>query len=86
MSDEALDVKGEVYLHISNSGVKFRVLDVGHGPTVRVTSSAFGNMLSTLDIHTDPESLAVLGKMFTDAANATYSSSPYVCKASARRR
>lgn len=86
MSDETLDVKGEVYLHISNSGVTFRVIDVGHGPTVRVSASSFGNMLSTLDIHTDPESLAALGKMFTDAANATYSSGTYVCKASARRR
>lgn len=85
MSDDGTDVRGEVYLHISNSGVRFQVIDVGHGPTVRVTSSSFGNMVSTLDIHTDRESLAELGRMFTEAANATYSSGTYVCKASARR-
>jgi hypothetical protein len=77
-----LDVRGEVYLHISNSGVTFRVIDLGHGPTVRVTLSSFGNMASTLDIHTDRESLAMLGKMFTDAATGVYSGH-YVCKASA---
>lgn len=82
--DRALDVRGDVYLHISNSGVRFRVIDVGHGPTVRVTSSSFGNMASTMDIHTDRESLAALGKMFTDAASGEYSDT-YVCAASARK-
>lgn len=85
MSDETLDVKGKVYLHISNSGVTFQVIDVGYGPTVRVTSSAFSNMTSTLDIHTDRESLAALGRLFTDAAQEEYSSDPYVSRASVRR-
>lgn len=84
MSDNVpLDIRGETYLHISDSGVTFRVIDVGYGPTVRVTSSSFGNMASTLDIHTDKESLAALGKMFTDAATGVYSK-PYVYKASVR--
>ncbi len=53
------------------------VQNVGNGPTVRVSSSYFGNMDLTFDIHTNRQSLKALGEMFLKAAEATYSEEEY---------
>lgn len=79
------DQIGKVYFHISNSGVTFKVIDEGWGPTIEVTGSSFGNMQSSLKLHTDAESLKVLGKMFIDASEHQNFSEEYCNNAKARR-
>lgn len=68
---------GEVYLHVGNSGAKFKVIDEGHGPTIVVTTGAFGNLGQELKVHTTCEALAQLSKMFGKAALVEGYSEPY---------
>ena len=75
------DQVGSVYFHISNSGVTFRVVDEGLGPTIVVSGSSFGNMESSLKLHTDTDSLKKLGEMFLAAAKYDNFSDQYVCSA-----
>lgn len=63
----------KVYIHLSNSGTTFEVIDEGHGPTISVSSSAFGNLQHEFKVHTDRETLRLLGNMFLSAAQRTYS-------------
>ena len=76
---------GSVNFHISNSGVKFSVVDEGWGPTIEVSGSAFGNMNSSLKLHTDRTSLAILAKLFLDAAQHEEYTDDYSNKARASR-
>lgn len=62
-------MKNKVYLHVGNSGVTFSVVDRGDGPEVKISSSAFGNLISEFAVKTDVQSLAELAKMFEKAAN-----------------
>jgi hypothetical protein len=64
---------GNIYLHVGNSGVTFKVQDEGHGPTIAINWGAFGNLNSELRIHTDKAALTRLGNMFLDAALKPYS-------------
>ena len=59
---------GSVYLHLSNSGISFSVVDEGWGPTIKVSQSTFGNLSSEMAVHTDTESLRQIGEMFLAAA------------------
>lgn len=59
---------GKVYLHVSDSGATFSVVDEGYGPTVKVRTSSFGNLEQVLKVHADKASLIALGKMFSAAA------------------
>lgn len=78
------DQIGSVYFHISNSGVTFQVIDEGYGPTIVVRGGSFGNMNNSFKLHTDADSLKILGEMFIAAAKHGNFSEEYVCKASAR--
>lgn len=66
-------VMGSVYLHVSNSGATFTVLDNSYGPTIRVSSSTFGNLNLQFDVHTHKAGLKALAKMFAEAAEEEYS-------------
>lgn len=67
------NIIAEQYLHIGNSGVTFQVVDMGHGPTIRVLSSSLGNMVHQFTLHVRPENLTALGEMFKDAAGFKFS-------------
>lgn len=71
---------GSVYLHISNSGVEFKVIDEGFGPTIVVESSALGNIQSSIKTFTDTYSLKQLGEMLIKASEQEYSKD-YIHKA-----
>ncbi len=58
---------GEVYWHIGNSGVKFRVIDEGFGPTIEINTNAFSNIDQTLKIMTSAGSLQSLIDLLTKA-------------------
>lgn len=77
------DQVGSVYFHISNSGITFQVIDEGWGPTIVVSGGSFGNMQSSLKLHTDTDSLKRLGEMFLAAARYDGFSEEYACKAQA---
>ena len=62
----------ELYLHVGNSGVKFKVIDEA-GPTVVVSSSAFGNLVTEHKFFVTPEGLTALAEMFKKASEQTYS-------------
>lgn len=64
---------GKKYFHISNSGVIFEVFDEGHGPTISVSSSAFGNLRNNFEVNVSRECLVELAKMFSQAATEDYS-------------
>lgn len=74
---------GSVYFHISNSGITFRVIDEGWGPTVVVSGSAFGNMRSEIKLHIDNRGLIALSKLFAHAAKQEYTDE-YCHKGSAK--
>lgn len=68
---------GEVYLHVSNSGVTFEVLDdPKHGPVVKVTTSTFGNLPTVTQVFTTEAGLAGLARLFEIATKRSYSK-PY---------
>ena len=80
------DKLGHVYLHVSNGGISFSVVDEGYGPTVKIDSHTFGNIDQTIRVHANVESLQVLGEMFTAAAqykdyNKNYCHNAYVSSA-----
>jgi len=70
--DEGREI-GSVYLHISNSGVTFKIVDKGFGPTIVVYSSSFCNAINELQVITHKEALAALGELFTECSKEEYS-------------
>jgi hypothetical protein len=70
---------GLVYLHISNSGVTFRVVDHGSGPQVEVHFGSFGAATMDFIAKVSPESLGNLGSLFTKASKGKFS--PTYCYA-----
>lgn len=64
---------GQVYLHVSNSGAIFSVMDRGYGPSLEIESSAFGNIVHTFQIHTTKSGLADLRDMLTAALDHEFS-------------
>lgn len=58
----------EVYCHIENGGVTFSVVDDGEGPTIRIQSAHYGNNKIKHDLHVTTRELALLGSMFSKAA------------------
>lgn len=49
-----------VYLHIYNSGATFDFLDAGHGPQIKISSGAFGNIEHTFEVTTNLDGLKAL--------------------------
>jgi len=74
-------VIGSVYWHVGNSGVTFKVIDEGYGPTLEIESSAFGNLVQKSKFYTDIKSLDALIRLLEQAKTKTYSE-PYCCPAS----
>ena len=66
----------ETYLHISNGGTTFAVVDGGQGPTLEVRFGTFGHQ-QVLTLHTTTEALRALGEMFIDASEHERYSDPY---------
>ena len=67
----------EVYLHVSNGGVTFRVRrDPKWGPVVEIEQSQFGAVENQLSIKTTPRSLMDLAKVFVMAATADWGVPP----------
>lgn len=64
---EAIKIAG-VNFDISNSGVSFTVQDEGNGPTIKIRSSAFGNLQNEVIVFTNSYGLKLLGKMFLEAS------------------
>ena len=58
---------GKTYLHVGNSGATFSVVDGGHGPTIEVATSSFGNLKNTLLVHTNLDGLRAIRNMLDDA-------------------
>ena len=60
-------VVGEVYCHIGNSGATFSVEDEGFGPTLRVETSAFGNIRQSNRIYLDKRAIRKLRELLQKA-------------------
>ena len=58
----------EVYLHISNGGVTFKITESKFGPKINVRGGSFGMTLGELDIITNKESLKALAELFKEAS------------------
>lgn len=72
-----MDVSPEVYLHVNNGGVTFKVRnDPEWGPVVEISQSQFAAVENTLTIKTTPESLQELARLFMDAAEFTWGEGP----------
>jgi hypothetical protein len=69
-----------LYCHVSNSGVTFKVLDQGFGPTLVVKQSAFGNLESDQSFHLTKATLKRLAKELTAAAKFDFTED-YDCAA-----
>lgn len=70
-------VIGSVYLHVSNSGATFSVVDAGFGPEIHVDTNAFGNLINSTKVITTRESLQALADLFSQAAKAEEYSGEY---------
>jgi hypothetical protein len=77
----APETPSKLYLHIGDGGVSFEVVDQGHGPTVVISSSHFGNDNLKFSFHTDQASLVQLSTMFLKAAFGKKYSKDYCYKA-----
>lgn len=75
---------GNVHLHIGNAGTSISILDKGDGPTIVLTSSAFGNLKQIMEISTDRKSLQALADLFKKGASFEEFSEDYCHKASVR--
>lgn len=71
--ENRVKVIAEQHLRISNGGVTFSVGDAGFGPTIRISSSNFGNVCNELTIYVQKDNLVELGKMFALAADSEFS-------------
>jgi len=60
-------VIGETYWHVGNSGVTFKIVDEGEGPTFVVESGSFANLKNQQKFYTDKESLNELKKIIDKA-------------------
>jgi len=61
----------EVYLHVNNGGITFKVLeDPEFGPIIELDQSQFGAIQNKLLILTDPDSMGALVEMFRQAYQA----------------
>lgn len=61
----------EVYLHVSNSGARFKVEDTDNGIKFSIRTSAFGNLNQTTEITTNLAGLIKLRDMLNDAIDNT---------------
>lgn len=66
-------VIGKVYLDVGDSGVSFIIKDEGHGPTIEIKSSSFGNLAQSFKIHTTYAGLTDLAELFDMASKDCYS-------------
>lgn len=65
---------GSVYLHMGDGGVTLEILDNSmRGPVIKITSSFWGNVLSTLTLTTTWEGLNALKNLFEAASIRDYS-------------
>jgi hypothetical protein len=62
-----------LYFHVGNSGLTVDVIDEGFGPTLSVSTGAFGNLQLELKTYLEPECLQQLSDYFGEAAKKTYS-------------
>lgn len=69
----ASDLENKIYLHISNGGVSFEVVDSGNGPLIRVSASTFGHHVGGTEVFTTKDALKAIGEMFLRAAEKEYS-------------
>jgi len=86
MATEEREVKvaGELYLHVGNSGAKFRVLQREGFPALEIRTSAFGNLVQLTTVYTNNEDLRRLGEMLV-AASEQVLGEPYVHQARSQR-
>jgi hypothetical protein len=71
---------GEVYYHVSNSGVTFGVVDKGFGPTIIIDALCFGHKFGQIQLHVMKKDLKHLAKLFANACKQEYSKD-YCCAA-----
>jgi len=69
--NEQINLKDKLYLHVGNSGVTFSITD-RHGPTIEISSGAFGNIRNTFVVHTNKSDLRRLGEMFLRCSELSY--------------
>jgi len=67
MSKGDENVVATTYLHVGNSGLTVKVVDVGWGPTLVVESSSFGNLNNSTRTHTSVEGLRAIRDMLDRA-------------------
>jgi hypothetical protein len=70
--DKEVKVIGSEYLHLSNSGATFKIIDEGWGPTISISVGAFNGFDSEIKIKTNKQSLKVLSDLFLKASNEEY--------------
>lgn len=66
----------EIYLHVGNSGVNFKITDE-RGPTLNIGTSSFGNLVQDLKVFTNREGLFRLGEMLIKAAHGKFETKEY---------
>jgi len=69
-------VHGQCYFHVSNSGVTFKLIDEGRGPTLIISSQAFGNLVNEAKFYLAPDGLEFLAKFFRQMSTKDYTK-PY---------
>jgi hypothetical protein len=74
-------VVAETYLHVGNSGVTFSVEDEGFGPTVKIRTSAFGNLNHETKLLVSKEGLKAVKDVIERALQYGEFSSDYVHRA-----
>lgn len=73
-----------ICLDIGNGGMFIRVEDRGRGPSLTLQSNQLGNIIADTVIHTDVNSLRMLGEMLIKASEVKFSED-YCYKARVRQ-
>lgn len=64
---------GGIYLHVSNGGITFSVIDEGFGPTIYIDQNQFGSIWTEQRVHTTTDALRSIGEMFIEASKEDFS-------------
>lgn len=66
------------YLHISNGGVNFDIIDSEFGPAIEIKARQFGHQTGGMRLYVTPEVLTRLSMLFAAGSIYAFTNDPYV--------
>lgn len=74
------DIKGQVYFHINNGGVNFKIINSEFGPLLKMEASHFGSPTGSVGVYVKKDDLVYLRNAIDHAINEEFNKD-YCCAA-----